>query len=144
MKKTEPEPLVLLLNDCMEVLLRQEDLLSIRWLQHPSSTHFRSSLTLLLGQLPEQRFFRLLVDARAVLYLELSDQYWLEQQLAALLPSTLLERQACVVSQLSLELMDTNRMLTHLSSQKNLQGEAIDTQFFQGVSPALEWLAQDL
>lgn len=132
---------VILKTDVLEVLPGEQDgSLSARWLRHPSSGEFRANQYMLVDLLLECECRRLLNDARAVLYLELADQHWLMRQLFPLLSATPLELQACIVSQVSLELMDTDRMLQHFASQPDSQGNAINTRLFLEPSLAREWL----
>lgn len=107
-----------------------------------SSTQFRSNLLQLADLMALHSCRRLLIDARAVLYLELADQHWVMRHLVPLLSPTPLELQACVVSQVSLELMDTDRMFANLSNQANLEGKMIASRFFLDASHAREWLFQ--
>lgn len=141
MIKTEPEAFSLLINDCLEI--RQSEpvnIVSVRWLRHPSSTEFRENNYLLADLLLESECPRLLNDARAVHYLELADQHWLMEQMIPLLYATSLEMNACVVSQLSMELMDTNRLVKHFSCYPSPPERVIETRLFLDVLPAREWL----
>ena len=141
MPTTAPGNPVLLKTDVLEVRQgEQVGFLSARWLRHPSSAEFRENNYLLADLLLGRGCRRLLNDARAVLYLELADQHWLMQQLLPLLSATLLERHACVVSQMSLELMDTDRLLQHFACQPGSQGKTIGTRLFLDPSPARDWL----
>ncbi|SIR08492.1 hypothetical protein [Pontibacter lucknowensis] len=134
---TESETPAILRNDYLEIQLgKQADVISVRWLRHPTSDEFRANNYLLADLLMAYECRRLLSDARAILYLELADQHWLMEQLIPLLSSTSLELHACVVSQISLELMDTDRLVKHSSGYASPSRKAIETRLFLNTSPA--------
>lgn len=117
---TESETPAILRNDYLEIQLgKQADVISVRWLRHPTSDEFRANNYLLADLLMAYECRRLLSDARAILYLELH---------------------ACVVSQISLELMDTDRLVKHSSGYASPSRKAIETRLFLDTSPARAWL----
>lgn len=72
--------------------------------------------------------------------MELADQHWLMEQLIPILYTTSLERNACIVSQTSMELMDTDRLVRRFSTYENALQKVIDTRHFLDPGQAWEWL----
>lgn len=111
---TELKMLAIPLNDCVEARLGERtDFISVKWLRHPTSAEFRANNYLLVDLLLAYECRWLLSDTRTIPYLELADQHWLIEQLIPLLSPTSFKRHACVVSQISMELMDTDRLVKH-------------------------------
>lgn len=123
----------------------QSNLALIKWLRHPSSEEFKHHSLLLVELLLEYECRYLLSNAQAIHYLEFGDQNWIIQKWIPLVHATALERQAIVVSQLSHELMDADRILEENTRQASTPETTItiQTRLFLDAFFAQAWLLDE-
>ncbi|GAB3200017.1 hypothetical protein ABID22_003042 [Pontibacter aydingkolensis] len=120
----------------------QQHFIYVKWAKHPSSDVFRSLFMELVNLTIEYKTSYWLSDARAIHYLEFSDQNWLIQYMAPYLGSTSVKKFARLSTKESIALMDVSRIYTSIEQLKNIQ---VTTQFevFLSEEAALEWLFEE-
>ena len=117
-------------------------LIYIVWLQHPRSEVFRPLFNELvkLSQIYQIEYW--LSDARAIHYLEFSDQNWLLQDIAPFLKTTTVKKFARVTTQEGFAMMDVTRIYDTIEQLADFKVETEFESFFS-MDAALEWLFDD-
>ena len=126
-------------SDTMEVAIdAEQSYLQATWLQQPSSQSFREQLWFVADQALARKTTKALFDVRKRAYLEIADQNWLVREIVPLFAGRPL-RFAYVVSETTLEAMDTYRIQVAIASNPQLS-EQIKVELFLDPPEAQAWL----
>lgn len=114
----------------------------VEWLRHPGTIEFRKLFKKLTDFTRTHKIEYWLSDARAIHYLEFSDQNWLLQHIVPLLKTTTLKKFARVTTTEGLALMDVTRIYSGIEQRTDL---GVKTEFDMFLTPeaALDWLFPD-
>ncbi|MBC5991998.1 hypothetical protein [Pontibacter cellulosilyticus] len=117
----------------------KQSFIYVEWYKHPSSDKFRQLFQKLAAITIDNKIEYWLSDARAIHYLEFSDQNWLLQTVAPLLKKSTLKKFARVTTKEGLALMDATRIYSGIEQQRDFE---VKTKFelFISKEAALDWL----
>jgi hypothetical protein len=116
----------------------EQDYLQATWLQQPTSESFREQIRLVVDLALARNIKKALFDVRQRAYLEIADQNWLVREIVPLFVGTNL-RFAYVVSETTLEVMDTYRIQVAVENNPVLSEQVI-IKMFLDPQEAQTWL----
>ena len=111
----------------------------VEWYKHPNSEKFRQLFQKLAEITIENKIEYWLSDARAIHYLEFSDQNWLLQYIIPLFKNVSLKKFARITTKEGIALMDASRIYSGIEQQTEFE---VKTKFelFISKEAALDWL----
>ena len=114
-------------------------LIYVKWQKHVNSKEFREYFLKFANIAIEKKMKYWLSDARAMHYLEFSDQNWLIQNMIPLLKLSSLEKFARVSTKEGFAMMDISRVYANIEQLHDMN---INTEFdfFFTIDAAIEWL----
>jgi hypothetical protein len=132
----------LLENDLVIIeVSRANQYLSLVWLKHPDNSEFKSMVEQLPKLMEDYQVRFLISDSRKILYLDISSQNFLAQQVYPLLARDDKFTIAYVVSPASYDMMDIYRISDLMQKMPELQ-EKLETHIFLSQEDAQEWIME--
>lgn len=115
----------------------------VEWQRHVDSQEFRNLFTKAAEIALDKGCLYWLSDARAIHFIDFSDQNWTIRVMGPLLSQSKLLKFARITNRESMALLDTHRVYTELERSVSFK---IDTelQIFSDKEEAMEWLFADL
>ena len=113
--------------------------IQLTWLQQPTSKRLRKEIQLFANYLIHNNHDKALTDVRNRLYIKMTDQNWLNQEILPMYEKVGAFKFAYLISPANLEMMDIYRIYEFIQQNPELY-QQLKLEIFLDLQEAREWL----